>query len=100
VNSFGAHGLASAAAGRGPIDLSGTFHVQSFVDTLVVEDLGKFVKAGLLKKVCGGRLSRFFFQEFAGLERVKEEVHDTCWETHLDIRSRTAVTNACISASL
>jgi hypothetical protein len=51
------------AAGRGLIDLCGTFHVQSFVGTLVVEDLDKFVKGRLLlKKIDAGGFGRFFFQ--------------------------------------
>jgi len=47
---------------RGLIDLSGTFHVQNFVETFAVEDLSKFCQAGpLLQKVYGG-FGRFFFQ--------------------------------------
>ena len=56
-------GQSGVAAGRRLIDLRGTFHVQSFVGTFVVEDLGKFVKARLLlKKICGGGFGRFFFK--------------------------------------
>jgi hypothetical protein len=45
------------------VDLRRTFHVESFVGTLVVEDLGKFVKACLLlQKIGGDGFGRFFFQ--------------------------------------
>ena len=43
------------------VDLGRTFHVQSFVRTLLVEDLDKFVKAGLLlKEIRDHRLGGFF----------------------------------------
>jgi hypothetical protein len=45
------------------IDLRRTFHIQSFVRALVVEDLNEFVKAGLLLQEVGGRrLGGFFLQ--------------------------------------
>jgi hypothetical protein len=45
------------------IDLGRTLHVESFVRTLVVEDINKFIKAGLLlQKVRGRRLGGFFLQ--------------------------------------
>src|SRR5262249_43701433 len=50
-------------AQRGLIDLRRTFHIQSFVRALVVEDLNEFVEAGLLlQEVGSGRLGGFFFQ--------------------------------------
>jgi hypothetical protein len=48
---------------RGLIDLGRTLHVESLVGTLVVEDIDKFVEAGLLlQKVGGRRFGGFFFQ--------------------------------------
>jgi len=45
------------------VDLGRTFHIQSFVRALVVEDLNKFVEAGLLLQEVGGRrLGGFFLQ--------------------------------------
>src|ERR1700756_5781783 len=45
------------------VDLGRTFHVQRFVRTFVVEDVDKFVKAGLLlKEIRGRRLGGLFFQ--------------------------------------
>jgi hypothetical protein len=43
------------------VDLGRTLHVQSFVRTLVIEDLDKFVEAGLLLQEVGGRRLRGFF---------------------------------------
>src|SRR5215469_6917586 len=39
------------------VDFRRTLHVQSFVQTFVVEDVDKFVKASLLLKEIGGRRS-------------------------------------------
>jgi hypothetical protein len=36
------------------VDLGRTLHVQGFVRTLVIEDLDKFVEAGLLLQEVGG----------------------------------------------
>ena len=45
------------------VDFRRALHVQSFVRTLVVEDLDKFVEAGLLLKEIRGRgFGGFFFQ--------------------------------------
>ena len=45
------------------VDLCRTFHVQSFVRALVVEDLDELVEASLLlQKVDGRRLGGFFLQ--------------------------------------
>ena len=50
-------------ARRRLVDLDRTFHVQRFVRTFVVEDVDKFVKAGLLsKEIRGRRLGGLFFQ--------------------------------------
>ena len=45
------------------IDLGRTFHIQSFVRALMVEDLNEFVEASLLLQEVGGRrLGGFFLQ--------------------------------------
>ena len=45
------------------INLGRTFHIQSFMRTLVVEDVEEAIKAGLLlQKVGSGRLGGFLFQ--------------------------------------
>ena len=50
-------------ARRGLIDFGRALHVQGFVRTFVVEDLGKFVKARLLlKKIGSGGLVASFFK--------------------------------------
>ena len=47
----------------GLVDLRRTFHIQSFVRALVVEDLNEFVEAGLLLQEVGGRrLGGFLLQ--------------------------------------
>jgi hypothetical protein len=43
------------------IELYRAFHVQSFVLTFVVEDLGKFIEAGLLLQEVGSSGSVGFF---------------------------------------
>jgi hypothetical protein len=48
---------------RGLVHLGGTLHVQSFVGTFVVEDVGKLIETGLLlQEVGGSRLGGLFFQ--------------------------------------
>jgi hypothetical protein len=48
---------------RGLIDFDRAFHGERFVQTLVVEDIHKFIKAGLLlQKVRKRRLGGFFLQ--------------------------------------
>lgn len=45
------------------IDFRGALHIQSFMRTLLVEDLHELVEAGLLlEEVGGGRLGGLFFQ--------------------------------------
>jgi len=45
------------------VDFGRTFHVQRFVRAFGVEDVEKFVNAGLLlQEVGGGRLGGFFLQ--------------------------------------
>ena len=45
------------------INLGRTLHIQSFMRTLVVEDVEEAIKAGLwLQKVGSGRLGGFLFQ--------------------------------------
>ena len=53
----------SVGTQRRLIDLSGTFHLQCFVRTLVVKDVEEAIKAGLLlQKVGSGRLGGFFLE--------------------------------------
>ena len=48
---------------RRVVDFRRTLHVQRFVRAFVVEDVDKFVKAGLLlQEVARGRLGGFFLQ--------------------------------------
>jgi hypothetical protein len=58
----GQFGQALVDARQWPIDLGTTFHVQSLVRTILVEDLDEFVEASLLLQEvpCRG-LSSFFF---------------------------------------